>query len=612
MPTEFSDDMESGDGNWTKHPQGSTPWAIVSTNYAHSGSHALFSADEGSVKDDTIDTYEIDLRNASTATLSFYHTYELENTYDGAVIEISTDGGSTFTDLGSHITQGGYNGTISTSYQSPIAGRNAWTGGSLGTMSQVVVDLSSYVGHTVIIRFRMACDSSVNKTGWYVDDVVVSTSNSTPTPAPTIDSFTANPTTITSGDSSTLSWQTTNATSVTVKDGNGNTVYSGSSVDGSTTVSPTSTTTYTLTATGDGGTATASVTVTVSSTPAPAPTIDSFTADPTTITSGDSSTLSWQTTNATSVTVKDGNGNTVYSGSSVDGSTTVSPTSTTTYTLTATGDGGNATASVTVTVNQDNNGTVDTRTFTANDVPKDIPDNDSNGVISTLQITDGTDIQSLSVHVDITHTYVGDLTLYLIGPDGTTVTLRQNSGGSADDIHESYNVTAFNGKSAVGTWKLKVVDNAEYDTGTIDGWNLTIKATYSSDDNGGGDNGGGSNQTDHTYTSSDTPISIPDNNSTGITSTINVPDSANVTEFKVTVDITHTYIGDLIVTLVAPDGSTATLSNREGGSDDDIHKTWTVSADNGIDIHGTWKLKVSDNAQYDTGTLDDWKLEFTF
>ena len=609
MPTDFNDDMENGDGNWTKHPDGSTPWAIVSTGYVHSGSHAFFSADEGSIKDDTIDTYEIDLRNASTATLSFYHTYELENTYDGAVIEISTDGGSTFTDLGSHITQGGYTGTISTSYQSPIAGRSAWTGGSLGTMTQVVVDLSSYVGNTVIIRFRMACDSSVNKTGWYIDDVVVSTSGSTPTPAPTVDSFTASPSTITEGESATLSWQTTNATSVTIKDGNGNTVYSGSSVDGSTTVSPASTTTYTLTASGDGGTANASVTVTVNAAPTPAPTVDSFTANPSTITEGESATLSWQTTNATSVTIKDGNGNTVYSGSSVDGSTTVSPTSTTTYTLTASGDGGTANASVTVTVNPADNGTVDTRTFSSSDVPKSIPDNDSNGVISTLEITDGSNIQSLTVTVDITHTYVGDLTLYLIGPDGTTVTLRQNSGGSADNIHETYSVTDFNGKSAVGTWKLKVVDSARYDTGTIDGWSLTIKATYSSDNNGGGSGG---NPTTHTYTSSDTPISIPDNNSNGIESSIYVPDSANVTEFKVTVDITHTYIGDLIVTLVAPNGATATLSNEEGGSADNIHKTWTITADNGIDIHGTWKLRVSDNARYDTGTLDGWKLEFTF
>ena len=518
MPTDFSDDMENGDSKWTKHPAGATPWAIVSTNYAHSGSHAFFSADEGSIKDDTIDTYEIDLTSASNATLTFYHTYELENTYDGAVIEISTDGGSTFTDLGSHITQGGYNGTISTQYQSPIAGRNAWTGGSLGTMTQVVVDLSPYVGHKVIIRFRMACDSSVNKTGWYIDDVVVSTS------------------------------------------GSGN----------------------------------------------PAPTVDSFTANPSTITEGESTTLSWQTTNATSVTIKDGNGTTVYSGSSVDGSTSVSPSSTTTYTLTATGNGGTATASVTVTVNPADNGNVETKTFTSNDVPKSIPDNDPNGVVSTIDIPNGTDIQSLSVKVDITHTYVGDLTLYLIGPDGTTVTLRNQTGGSSDDIHETYNVTAFNGKDAAGTWKLKVVDNARYDTGTIDGWSLTIKATFSSD------NGGGSTPTLHTYVSSDTPIAIPDNDPNGIESQIYVSDSATVTEFKVTVNITHTYRGDLKVVLYAPNGAYAVLADKEGGSADNIHQTWTITADGGLQIHGTWKLKVSDNYANDTGTLDNWKLEITF
>ncbi len=514
MPTDFSDDLENGDGNWTKYPDGATPWAVVSTIYANSGSYALFSADEGSIKDDIIQTYEIDLRNASTATLTFYHTYELETNYDGAVIEISTDGGSTFSDLGGNITTGGYTGTISTSYQSPIAGRSAWTGGTLGTMTQVVVDLSSYVGNTVIIRFRMACDSSVSKTGWYVDDVVVSASGTTPTPAPTVDSFTANPSTITEGESTTLSWTTTNATSVTVTDGAGNTVYSGTAVDGSTTVSPTATTTYTLTATGDGGT---------------------------------------------------------------------------------------ATASVTVTVNPASSGTVETRTFNSTDVPKSIPDNDPAGVSSTLTITDGTNIQDLTVSVNITHTYSGDLTLYLIGPDGTTVTLRQNSGGSTDNINESYTVADFNGKSAVGTWTLKVVDSARYDVGTIDSWSLTITATYTTPA-----------PTLHTYSSTDTPISIPDNNSTGIVSYINVPDSATVTEFQVTVNITHTYIGDLIVTLVAPNGSTVTLSNREGGSADNIYQTYTVTASSGVQIQGTWQLKVSDNAAYDVGTLDSWELKITF
>jgi extracellular elastinolytic metalloproteinase len=110
----------------------------------------------------------------NNAVLSFWQTYQLESGRDGAVIEISTDNGVTFTDLGSLITTGKYNGTISTRYNNPIGGRSAWTGGTLGTWSQVVVDLSSYAGDGVILRFRLATDNRRSGLGWYIDDVIVS------------------------------------------------------------------------------------------------------------------------------------------------------------------------------------------------------------------------------------------------------------------------------------------------------------------------------------------------------------------------------------------------------------------------------------------------------
>jgi len=78
------------------------------------------------------------------------------------------------------------------------------------------------------------------------------------------------------------------------------------------------------------------------------------------------------------------------------------------------------------------------------------------------------------------------------------------------------------------------------------------------------------------------------------------------------VNITHIYIGDLIVTLYAPNGSTTVLSNREGGSANDINTTWAVIAESGLAIYGDWRLKVTDNAGYDTGTLDNWKLSFSY
>ncbi|MFJ3633048.1 S8 family peptidase [Streptomyces sp. NPDC090112] len=77
----------------------------------------------------------------------------------------------------------------------------------------------------------------------------------------------------------------------------------------------------------------------------------------------------------------------------------------------------------------------------------------------------------------------------------------------------------------------------------------------------------------------------------------------------VAVDIKHTYIGDLKVDLVAPDGSVYTLHNRSGGSADNIIKNFTVNASSEV-ANGVWKLRVNDNANLDTGKIDSWALQF--
>ncbi len=100
---------------------------------------------------------------------------------------------------------------------------------------------------------------------------------------------------------------------------------------------------------------------------------------------------------------------------------------------------------------------------------------------------------------------------------------------------------------------------------------------------------------------------IPDNDSAGISDTINVPESLNIGALRVTVDITHTYVGDLKVSLTRGE-QTVDLQDQEGGGDDDLHKTFTVNDFNGTDARGDWTLEVSDNANVDTGTLDGWTL----
>ena len=158
--------------------------------------------------------------------------------------------------------------------------------------------------------------------------------------APAISSFSASPTGINSGASSTLSWATTGATTVAITPG----TFTSTSASGSTSVSPTATTTYTLTATNAAGSATSALTVAVNA--AGKPGISSFTASPTSITTGSSSTLNWATTGATNIAITPG----TFRSTSANGSTSVSPTATTTYTLTATDAAGSTTATAQVTV----------------------------------------------------------------------------------------------------------------------------------------------------------------------------------------------------------------------------------------------------------------------
>ena len=169
--------------------------------------------------------------------------------------------------------------------------------------------------------------------------LVVGCSGPAPT-TPIINSFLANPTGITVGDSSNLSWSVTDATSVTINQSIGSVA-----LISTTTVSPTTTTTYTLTATNAAGSVTATTTITVNPV-AEAPIINSFLANPTGITVGDSSNLSWSVTDATSVTIDNGIGSVA-----LISTTTVSPTTTTTYTLTANNAAGSVTATTTITVN---------------------------------------------------------------------------------------------------------------------------------------------------------------------------------------------------------------------------------------------------------------------
>jgi hypothetical protein len=173
----FADDIESGESKWThgsgirKRKNRVDTWSI-SMRRVHAGASSWFTKDPGDKMTDAhLDTLPIQLpADAHTLQLVFFHTFEFERgAFDGGVIEIST--GGDFEDLGSKIVKGPYTGEIFEFTSNPLAGQAAWVEGRLGAFQQVVVDLTSFAGKTVTIRFRIGTDSDGKGLGWYIDDV---------------------------------------------------------------------------------------------------------------------------------------------------------------------------------------------------------------------------------------------------------------------------------------------------------------------------------------------------------------------------------------------------------------------------------------------------------
>jgi subtilisin-like proprotein convertase family protein len=140
----------------------------------------------------------------------------------------------------------------------------------------------------------------------------------------------------------------------------------------------------------------------------------------------------------------------------------------------------------------------------------------------------------------------------------------------------------------------------------------------------------------HTFVSTNVPLSIPDNNSTGVTSTLHISGVGTaLTDLNINFTINHTFDRDLTATLTSPDGVSLTLFARIGGSNDnftnttlDDSATTTIGAAgtsapfngtfkpsggqlsvfNGHLLDGTWSLKIVDSASSDTGSLVSWSL----
>jgi subtilisin-like proprotein convertase family protein len=196
------------------------------------------------------------------------------------------------------------------------------------------------------------------------------------------------------------------------------------------------------------------------------------------------------------------------------------------------------------------------------------------------------------------------------------------------------NLTA--GASSFTTAPMVIQLDETMTCGSLTGLDLQITATE-----GGPFNGSFSESIGQTPTAN-VPVAIPDNNAAGTTADFVVPDSVVLTDVDVRVEISHTWVGDLFISLRAPDNTEVVLLDRPGvpastvGCDDDnmavtfddgsatdlenhcanttpwfsggANPTGSLATFNGFNSAGTWRLFVSDNAGQDLGTIDDWEL----
>lgn len=151
-----------------------SPGWRTSASLAHTTPNAAFATNREFVTDATLTSPSIPILTTNAQVL-FHHYIATEEGFDGGVLEASINNGP-WNDIivaGGSYVAGEYDTTIPFGYQSPIAGRDAWSGNSGGFLQTVVNLPVSAAGQNIRLRWRMATDESVAAVGWFVDTVSI-------------------------------------------------------------------------------------------------------------------------------------------------------------------------------------------------------------------------------------------------------------------------------------------------------------------------------------------------------------------------------------------------------------------------------------------------------
>ena len=304
-------------------------------------------------------------------------------------------------------------------------------------------------------------------------------------------------------------------------------------------------------------------------------------------------------------------------------------------------------------------------TFASMDTP--LPINDLQTTTSTITVSGvNAYLIDLNLTTNITHTFAGDLDITVTSPAGTAVTLTTDNGAGNDNVFAGTvwdddggdtnppgpatdNVyanlvvetplvpeealAAFIGEDPNGTWTISVFDDAGADVGTLNSWSLSLTSLTTTP----------IFDPPVAVTSTDTPLPINDLQTT--TSTIAFAGAgAFVCDVDVTTNITHTFAGDLDISVTSAGGTNSTMTTDNGAGNDNVFAgtLWDddggdtnppgPATDNvyanlvvetplvfeealgafiGEDPNGNWSISVFDDAGADTGSLASWTVEVT-
>ena len=317
---------------------------------------------------------------------------------------------------------------------------------------------------------------------------------------------------------------------------------------------------------------------------------------------------------------------------------------------------------------------VATATFTQS-TPVAIPGGPA--VVSSTLVVSGANpyLFDLDMTTFITHTFPGDLDITLTSPAGTIVTITTDNAGTNDNVYNgtlwdddanpagqvpyttnnglvtdhayAIGVTAtplvaeeplaaFIGENPNGTWTLTISDDTAVDGGSLDSWSLAVTTFPSAP------------TTANTAATQSTPTAIPGGPAVITSSIVIAGAGTSILDVDMTTFITHTFPGDLDITLTSPAGTVVTITTDNAGTNDNVYNgtVWNDDANpagqvpyttnNGMvtdhayaigvlaspltpeealgafigeNPNGTWTLTISDDTAVDGGSLDSWSLD---